>query len=81
MRKVYVAVSAEFDLQGRILPRSFVWEDGTRYEIDRVKDIQKMASTKVGGVGLQYCVMIRGHETHIWLEAGKSLWFMEGKER
>ena len=80
MRKVYVAVSADFDLCGRVLPRFLTWEDGTRYEIARVKNIQRAAALRVGGVGLRYTVVIRGQETYLWLEAGKYLWFVEGKD-
>ena len=34
---------------GTVLPRSFVWEDGERYTIDRVLHIVPAASLKVGG--------------------------------
>lgn len=79
MRKVYVAVSADFDIEGLILPRSLVWEDGRHYEIDRVKDIRQAASLKVGGIGLRYLVLIQGKESFIWLEDGNK-WFVEAKK-
>ena len=38
--KVYVAVKADFNEDGIMLPREITWEDGTRFEIDRVLDIR-----------------------------------------
>jgi len=51
MKKVFVAVSAEFTTDGQVMPRSFTWEDGMRYEIDRILDIRPGSSLKVGGIG------------------------------
>ncbi|MFT9076002.1 hypothetical protein [Ethanoligenens sp.] len=77
MRKVYVKVNADHFTNGMVLPRSFQWEDGTSYEIDRVIDRCRAASTKVGGVGWRYKVRIYGKEKFMWLEDG-GRWFMEG---
>ena len=35
--KVYVEVTAKFDTDGIMMPVSFIWEDGTVYQIDRIK--------------------------------------------
>lgn len=78
VRKVYVSVDACFDTEGQVLPRSFVWEDARRYEVDRVLQICRAASLKAGGVGLRYTVRVRGKQTHMWLEDGNR-WFMEAK--
>lgn len=43
-RKVYVEVTAHFDIEGRITPLSLVWEDGTVFEIDRVTNCLRAAS-------------------------------------
>ena len=37
-KRVYVQVDVEFSPEGRMLPRALVWQDGKRYEIDRVLD-------------------------------------------
>ncbi|MDR0863022.1 MAG: hypothetical protein LBN30_09670 [Oscillospiraceae bacterium] len=79
--KVYVSVNEDRTADGRILPRSFVWEDGVRYEIDHVLDVRRAASLRAGGVGLRYTVRIQGRERFMWLEdddAGR--WFMERRE-
>ena len=76
-KKVYVNVTAEFSEDGKIIPRSFRWEDGNIYEIDRVLDIRPAASLKVGGQGLRYTCRIKGKQSFMFLEDGR--WFMEGK--
>ena len=43
-RKVFVEVTAKFDTEGRIIPLSLLWEDGTVYEINRVLDVRRAAS-------------------------------------
>ena len=52
-RKVFVKVLAEFDLQGQLAPRVIDWEDGRRFSVDRVLDIRRAASLKVGGSGIR----------------------------
>lgn len=55
MNKVYVDVVAKFDREGCLLPLYFVWEDGKKYQIDRILKIERCASRKAGGVGIMYC--------------------------
>ena len=82
--KVYVAVAAEFDANGRIIPTMITWEDGTKYEIDRVTDIRQAAAMKAGGQGDRYTVQINGHQSYLFFERSASLtgnnigrWFVE----
>lgn len=77
--KVYVDVTAEFSSDGTIIPLSFVWDDGRKYEIDRIVDIRPSASLKAGGFGLRYTIRVRGRESYMWLENGGKRWFMERK--
>lgn len=60
--KVYVDVTAEFSKDGNLVPKSFRWEDGQVYEIERVKDVRRAASLKAGGVGMRYTCVIGGQE-------------------
>ena len=76
-RKVYVPVNLDVDEDGNIRPRLIRWEDGRVYEIDRLKQKCRAASTKVGGCGIRYTVMICGHETHLFNEDDK--WVVEAK--
>ena len=82
--KVYVAVKADFREDGVMLPREITWEDGRKYEIDRVIDIQQAAAMKAGGQGDRYTVMIRGRQSYLFFErstavAGNNIgrWFVE----
>ncbi len=52
--KTYVKVTVEYDKEGIITPLSIEWEDGRIYEIDRILDKRKAASTKAGGMGIRY---------------------------
>lgn len=76
--KVYVSVTAEFSVDGRLLPRKFCWEDGRTYEIEKIKNIQRAASLRAGGVGLRYTCLIQGQEKHLYYE-DHNRWFMERK--
>ena len=82
--KVYVAVKADFNEEGIMLPRELTWEDGTRYEIDRVLDIRQAAAMKAGGQGDRYTVQINGKQSYLFFERSTSQtgnqlgrWFVE----
>lgn len=77
-RKVYVKVNADFSTDGTLRPRNITWTDGHKYEITRVIQIVKAASTKVGGCGIRYTVVIEGKERYIFRDEDR--WFVEGKE-
>lgn len=84
--KVYVDVKVDHNKDGVMLPREITWEDGTRYEIDRVTDIRQAAAMKAGGQGDRYTVMIDGHRSYLFFERSPNLtgnnigrWFVERK--
>ena len=79
--KVYVDVNEDRLKDGLLIPLSFIWEDGNRYEIDKVIDVRPAASTKAGGAGMRYQVRIHGLDKYMFLEEshGVSRWFMERK--
>ena len=62
--------------RGTCFPKSFRWEDGQVYEIERVKDVRRAASLKAGGVGMRYTCVIGGQEKHLFYE-DNNMWFME----
>ncbi len=84
--KVYVPVSTDFDVDGRMLPRSITWEDGTTYDIDRVKSIRPGFAAKAGGQGDKYTILVNGRETNIFFERAATIsgnvigrWYVERK--
>lgn len=84
--KVYVAVKARFSEDGTLLPFEITWENGEKYEIDRISDIRQAAAMKAGGQGDRYTVHIRGHRSYLFFERSANLagnnigrWFVERK--
>ena len=75
--KVYVEVDARFTRDGQLLPRAIIWEDGRRYEIDRVTQVARRASMKAGGVGIRYTCIVNGKQSYLFYEVGR--WFVERK--
>ena len=84
--KVYVAVNAAFDEDGRMIPKSLVWEDGRRYPIDKVTNICQAAAMKAGGQGDRYTIYVNGIQSYLFFERSTQLtgnvigrWFVERK--
>ena len=82
--KVYVAVLAEFTEDGTMLPREITWEDGEKYEIDRVSQICQAAAMKAGGQGDRYTIEINRKRSYLFFERSANLtgnnigrWFVE----
>lgn len=76
-QKIYVDVVLRQDIEGNKRPLYICWQDGNTYEIDRLIDVRRAASLKVGGCGLRYTVMIEGKRTYLFEEDDK--WFVEAK--
>lgn len=84
--KVYVQVNADFNIDGMMLPRVLIWENGERYLIDRVVDIRQAAARKAGGQGDRYTIEVRGQISYLFFERVPQLtgnvigrWFVERK--
>ena len=75
-RKIFVEVIARFDLAGGITPLYIIWEDGRKFEVDKILDVRRAASLKAGGIGMRYTVMILGRQRYLYYE--DPLWFVEG---
>ncbi len=84
--KVYVGVKADFRKDGIMLPREIRWEDGRRFEIDKVTDIRQAAALRAGGHGDRYTVCVCGKRRFLYFErslqrSGNYIgrWFVERK--
>ena len=75
--KKYVGVEATFDAQGAVSPRAVLWDDGRRFEVDRVLDARPAASLKTGGDGIRYTVQVGGKSTYLFFEGDR--WFVEAR--
>ena len=86
--KVYVDVQVNFRKDGVMLPRVITWEDGMKYEIDRVSDIRPAAALRAGGQGDRYTVWVNGQQSYMFFERSINLtgnvigrWFVERRAR
>lgn len=66
--KVYVDVLAVFSREGELIPKAFVWEDGHRYEIDKISKPERCASRKAGGTGYRYTCQVGGKICHLLMK-------------
>ncbi len=73
--KKYISVNAEFLQDGKILPKSIIWEDDRVFCVDRIYDIRPAASLKAGGAGIRYSCSITGKRKYLFLEENR--WFVE----
>jgi len=70
-----------------MLPREIIWEDGHRYEVDRVIDIRPAHAAKAGGQGDRYTIQVQGKPRYLFFERSTNLsgdvigrWFVERKK-
>ena len=81
--KVYVTVNVDFDEAGQMLPRWLIWEDGLRYDIDRVKAVCSTYAPRAGGNGDRYTIVVRGQLRYLYFEHSSpndpkvGRWFIE----
>ncbi|NLH64111.1 MAG: hypothetical protein GX478_07995 [Erysipelotrichaceae bacterium] len=72
--KRYVDVEVRMQKDRTMVPLRLVWDDGRKYEIDKVGRAEKRAS-QVGGCGIRYEVKIHGQYRYLFFE--KDRWFIE----
>ena len=70
MNKKYVKVILEMDENGKKTPRTIVYND-QKFNIDKVLEIKRCPSMKVGGVGERYTIVIDNKQTYIFFENNK----------
>lgn len=74
MRK-NITVIAIMNATAEVVPLSIIWTDGRKFDIDKVIDKRKQASTRGGGKGLRYECEIMGKRKFLWLD--DYIWFLE----
>ncbi len=77
-RKAYVSVNADIDKEGVIHPRFIRWDNGLIYQIEDILYKCRATSKKVGGGGIRYTILVKGHQSFLFQEGTK--WFVEAKE-
>ena len=72
--KKYVDVLTVMGKNEVLKPVAVLWDNGIKYEIDRVLQIRNKASS-VGGCGLCYECVIQGQKRDLYFE--RTRWFLE----
>lgn len=75
MKKVYVSVIAQFNLDDTVVPLSVLWHDGRTLTVDKVLDVRHDVHSPSGGIADRYTVRIRNKETFVYYAHPK--WFVE----
>ncbi len=71
--KRYVQVVVRLSTDGKLRPLVVEFDETHHYKIDKILDVRCDACQSVGGVGDRYTCLIRGQESHPWLEKGGGL--------
>ena len=82
-RKRYVGVMVVFGADGAITPLS-IDLDGVTWGIDKVLSRRRMSSTRIGGSGERYGIVVRGRQTFLYSERtydGTVRWYVEERAR
>lgn len=69
------AVVALHTMSGEVIPLFVVWENGVKYQIDKVLRKERAASLKSGGFGIRYTIRIQGQMRYLYYE--NPGWFIE----
>ncbi|MEG1582044.1 MAG: hypothetical protein RR334_02670 [Clostridia bacterium] len=73
--KKLVTVITKMNANGQVIPLSIIWEDGNKFDIDKIIDISNKAGTKGGGCGKRYTCQIGGQQRYLFLD--EYSWFVE----
>ncbi len=76
-QKVCLEVYAKFLKEGGLRPVEFLWTDGVRYKIERVKFIENAPSRVSSILPVRYTVVIEGKEKYFYFEPEEMRWFVE----
>ena len=76
--KVYISMLLHVDEDGIMKPVVVEWQDGTKYDIDKILDERNAPPEHTGGVlTRKYKVLIKGKEKVIYLDKQTNRWFVE----
>lgn len=75
MSKIFIEVIVHYTKDGSKIPLSIIWDDGRKFDIDKISDTRQAVSLKVGGKGIRYLCHIRNKKVYLFLDNDK--WFIE----
>lgn len=62
----YVTVDARFAPGGEITPLSIYWENGKRYEVEAVRDMEPVMLFDSGMIGVRYICQVLGKDMQLY---------------
>ena len=77
--KKYVDVVSLTTSDALVTPLYIVWDDGRRFNIDRVTNRRQAHSLKTGGTGMRYTIQVNGRQTYLYYDDYQRRWFVEAK--
>ena len=73
--KIYVGVESYTDEIGHIRPRIVHWQDGRRFEIQKILDERRTVSIDVNKPGTRFLCLINGQRRYLFFEGRR--WFVD----
>lgn len=73
--KVYVEVAVRFLKEGGMRPLWLIWEDGRRFEVEKVCFVERKPSHVGSLLPMRYTCIVRGKEKYLYFEGSR--WFLE----
>lgn len=67
-KRAYVEVDVRFTPDGSMRPRTLIWGDGRKFEIEQILDVRPAHAQKTGGQGDRYRIRIQTHERELFFE-------------
>lgn len=74
MGRINLDVLVEHKANGKVLPRTILWPDGRRFEIDKILDIRQAPALKTGGFAHVICVLFAEDNALFLRLEGFGLW-------
>ena len=74
-RKVHVEVEVKFLKEGGMRPLWLIWEDGRKFEVERVRSIERRPARTGSLLVTRYTCLVRGQEKYLFFEGNR--WFLE----
>lgn len=76
-RKIFVDVMVMHSKEGTKRPVCITFEDGRKFEIDKVTACRRAAASRVGGTGIRYTIVVGGRQAYLFEDDER--WFVEAR--
>ena len=77
IKRVNVETDVRFGREGGLRPLWLIWEDGRKFEIDRVKRVDRAPSQAGSVLPVRYTCVVEGKEKRLYFEPERMAWFVE----